>query len=682
MEKLRNGMDGIRQIFQRRNALRFMIVHMLLGGAMGCMTSCSDDMPEPHTKPWDGDKNMDLSVAAGNNFYQYANGSWLAHTVLPKGWKEWGPWQIIQNDAEGKLRQFYQSTSDAQIQRYTLMAQDKLNRAERSADALRSLLREIHAASSRDRLLSAIASMQKAGYSPFFEVGVTPHEFNSRVFLPLLKVSTTYFDAQHYSNESFYAAYVHLLGETYSELFDEEKLAEALEMAEDALSVQMELMSAYHTPNARATSSTSILNLLEQCGIKTTCVYDPASNIDVANRLMLQGDLKKLRNYLAMHLVEQNAYLVSLEILQKWLDFEDTYHTESLFYKHHKLYDINTANAEDAWCCLNRFAPEFVGRHFTQKYVNTAKRNKVKGMAESLRTAYKERLRDSIAWMGEETRAAAIEKLNALVPLLLQPAAWLKCCDMQLNTENFCAATNQLRKLSYQHKLDLFGMPIANRYWEYVLHVYPLFEPICVYEPRMNAWIVTPAFAGEEFFDEQAPASKLYGTAGFRMARELVHGFDARGSQYNHTGALADWWKMADRTAYAKLTQELGGQYQTMELLPNMSVNGQLVSDEASADLGGLQIASQAFERDMRRRGVGKHTQEKERSQFYISFAQTLSKVTTDEYKAMHYQYSPVAYDEFRVQATVANVYGWYHAFGIQPEDRMYLPVSKRIRLW
>lgn len=656
---------------------------------MGALTlpSCSDDAPVDNSKPWDGSGNMNTQVAPGNDFYNYANGTWLSNTALPSGWNEWGPWQITENDADGKLRMMYQSSSNELIQKYTLMAQDKLNRAERSADALRSLLSEIQGITTRDRLMSAIASMQKAGYSPFFEIQVIPHDFNSRVFLPLLKVSSTYFDAARYQEADFYAAYRQLLGSTYAALFTETSLEDALKMAGDALSVELRLNTAYTQSGtqgvkARATENSSILDLLGQCGIKTTCVYDPETNIDVANDLIVNGDLQQLRNYMAIYLVEQNAYQVSLDIQQKWLDFEKQFQTGSTFYNHHQNYEVNTANAEDAWSCMNRFVPEFVGRLYAEKYITSGKRNKIENIATDLRTAFKERLRDSIDWMGEETRNTALEKLDDVTCLLLQPSAWPKSSQIQIDSENYCGATNQLRKLCYDHKLALFGTTIADHRWEYVLHTYPLFRPACAYEPRMNALIVTAAFAGEEFLDEKDASSRLYGGAGFRMAHELVHGFDANGSLYNNTGAQADWWKVADRSAFDRLKEELAGRYSQLELLPGIMTDGSRTADEASADLGGLQMAAQAFEKEMARRGLSAESKKQERQYFFLSFAQTLAKVTTDSYKASHYATSPIAFDKIRVQGTLPAVYRWYDAFDIKSDSRMYLAPDKRTRMW
>lgn len=402
----------------------------------------------------------------------------------------------------------------------------------------------------------------------------------------------------------------------------------------------------------------------------------------MANDLIVNGDLDQLKNYLAIYLVEQNAYQVGLDIQQKWLDFEQNYQTGSIFYDHHKQYDINTANAEDAWSCLNRFVPEFVGRQYAQKYTTTGKRSKIESISSDLRNAFKERLRDSVDWMGEETRNTALEKLDAVTCLLLQPASWPKSTEVQINADNYCAATNQLRKLCYDHKLALFGTQIADRRWEYALHTYPLFRPACAYEPRMNALIVTAAFAGEEFLDEQDAAARLYGGAGFRMAHELVHGFDAEGSLYNQTGAQADWWKVSDRSAFNNRRQELADRYSLLELLPGTMTNGALVADEAVADLGGLQIAAQAFEKDLSRRGVPDQNRKQERQNFFVSFAQTLAKVTTDDYKAAYYSTSPLAFDEVRVQGTVPAVYRWYHAFDVKADNRMYLAPAKRTRLW
>ena len=196
--------------------------------------------------------------------------------------------------------------------------------------------------------------------------------------------------------------------------------------------------------------------------------------------------------------------------------------------------------------------------------------------------------------------------LAAVTCLLLQPAAWPKSTEVQIDADNYCAATNQLRKLCYDHKLDLFGTQIADRRWEYVLHTYPLFRPACAYEPRMNALIVTAAFAGEELLDEQDAAARLYGGAGFRMAHELVHGFDAKGSLYNHTGAQADWWKVSDRSAFNSRRQELAERYATLELLPGIMTDGGLVADEAAADRHSRRICTAAVYRVRNARRSGR----------------------------------------------------------------------------
>src|SRR5271170_7153312 len=101
-------------------------------------------------------------------------------------------------------------------------------------------------------------------------------------------------------------------------------------------------------------------------------------------------------------------------------------------------------------------------------------------------------------------------------------------------------------------------------------------------------------FFKNHFFSFDADDALNYGSIGYIIGHELTHGFDDQGRKYDENGNLNLWWTSDDINAFNSRTNILIKQYNDYQIL-NTNINGQLTLGENIADLGGLEIAYQAF---------------------------------------------------------------------------------------
>src|SRR3569833_2150403 len=72
--------------------------------ALGGIAAAAD-MPHGINKP-----AMDASVVPGDDYYNYANGSWMKQTVIPADQAGWGSFQILRQESLTRTRAVIEAT--------------------------------------------------------------------------------------------------------------------------------------------------------------------------------------------------------------------------------------------------------------------------------------------------------------------------------------------------------------------------------------------------------------------------------------------------------------------------------------------------------------------------------------------------------------------------------------------
>ena len=322
---------------------------------------------------------------------------------------------------------------------------------------------------------------------------------------------------------------------------------------------------------------------------------------------------------------------------------------------------------------------EYVARHFPPEH-----KEKMLQLVGDLLEAYRRSI-SALDWMGEETKARALAKVDAFSLKIGYPDKWRDYSDLKVG-EDLVDNIRAANRWENARDFAKLGKPMDRSEW--------LMFPQTVnayYYPVWNEIVFPAAILQFPFFDPERDAALNYGAIGAVIGHEIGHGFDDRGSRFDADGAIRNWWTEADRAAFEERTGALVAQYDAYipaELGPNgPHVNGRLTLGENIGDLGGLSIALKAYEIALEREGktldnadvLDGHTAAQ---RFFLSWARAWRSKSRVERTETQLATDPHSPQEFRTNGVVKNIDAFAEAFGLQPGDALYLPPEERVRIW
>lgn len=319
---------------------------------------------------------------------------------------------------------------------------------------------------------------------------------------------------------------------------------------------------------------------------------------------------------------------------------------------------------------------EALGKLYVAQYFPPAAKAHARQLVSNLLSAYEQDIQ-ALDWMTPQTRAKALEKLHAITIKIGYPDKWrdyaaldIRRCDLIGNIKRSTAFgwNRDLKRLDDPVDRSEWGMtpPTNNAY----------------YNPSMNEIVFPAGILQPPFFDPNADDAVNYGEIGATIGHEISHGFDDQGSKYDAAGRLNDWWTAEDRKNFESRTVALSKQYDAYEPLPGIHINGTLTLGENIADLAGLTIAYKAYRLALGGKDAPTLNGLSGDQRFYLAYAQSWREKWREgmlRESLLSNPHSPAAY---RVNAVVRNDDGWYRAFGIGSDDKLYLPADQRVRLW
>ena len=368
-----------------------------------------------------------------------------------------------------------------------------------------------------------------------------------------------------------------------------------------------------------------------------------------------------------------------------------------------------TTQQRDRWrrgvSLVNGVCGEDVGREYVKRHFPESSKQRMGQLVDNLIDAYRVSITNS-DWLGEETKAKALEKLSKFTPMIGYTERWRDYTAFDVHADAGLVANMQAAALyEWGFQLSKAGKPVDKGEW--------LMNPQTVnayYEPSMNVIVFPAAILQPPFFTPEAEDAANYGGIGAVIGHEIGHGFDDQGAQYDGDGVLNDWWTTDDKANFEKRTKALIEQYnafvptQLAEKYadePNKAphVNGALTIGENIGDLGGVNIALKAYAfaldeaagRD--KDGSAKAIEESLSAapvmdgwtglqRFFLSYASIWRSKNRDELAEKYLQIDPHSPAECRTNGIVRNVDLFYRAFDVTPDSAMWLDPDKRVRIW
>jgi putative endopeptidase len=279
--------------------------------------------------------------------------------------------------------------------------------------------------------------------------------------------------------------------------------------------------------------------------------------------------------------------------------------------------------------------------------------------------------------MSDETKPKALEKLNAFAKKIAYPDKWQTYDGIEINKNDFLGNVRRVSIWSYNYMVNRMGKPVDRTEMG--------MTPPTInasYSPSNNDLTFPAGILQFPFFDFGADDAVNYGGIGAVIGHEMTHGFDDQGRQFDAVGNLKDWWAKQDGDKFKTKANEVVEQYNAFTVLDTIHVNGKLTLGENLADLGGLNIAYEAFTKTKQFKDNKKIDGLTPTQRFFLSWAQVWRNNILPDNAAQLILTDPHSPGVHRGNGPVVNMDAWYEAFGVKEGDQMYKKPEARTRIW
>ncbi len=555
---------------------------------------------------------LDRSVNPAQNFYAYANGTWVKDNPVPADYSRWSQFGILYKDNQEIIHQLLKeaaqntqaaSGSDEQkIGDFYASGMDETAVNEDGISPLDPELKSIDNMFNQQQLQAEIAHLQMIGVNALFGFGSMQDFKNSTKVIGIAVQGglglpdRDYYFKKDPASVKIREAYVQhiakmfeLLGETPDNASRQAGIVMAIETKLAKASMtrieRRDPHAIYHVMNLRRLDKTTPNFSWQEYFANVGHPELKSINLAMPKYFKAMGlqlasvPISNWKAYLRWQLVDAFAPYLSQPFV------EEDFRMQSLL-NGAKVLQPRWQRVIEAEDDALGFA---VGKVYVDKKFPASSKADALAILHSIRAALKSDLQD-LSWMDEKTRKAAISKLELMGERIGYPDKWRDYSALRVDRGPYVLNVVRANVFENQRELNKIGKPVDKNEWGMTPQTVNAY-----YSPLRNNINFPAGILQPPFFDPKAPMAVNYGAIGAVMGHEMTHGFDDHGSQFNGYGNLRNWWTRGDRRHFEKNVKCIAKQYSSYTVDGDVHVQGKLVTGEAIADLGGLKLAWRAF---------------------------------------------------------------------------------------
>ncbi|MGE5565716.1 MAG: M13 family metallopeptidase [Parcubacteria group bacterium] len=319
---------------------------------------------------------------------------------------------------------------------------------------------------------------------------------------------------------------------------------------------------------------------------------------------------------------------------------------------------------------------EAVGEQYVATYFPAESKAQMEDMVGHIKDAMAGRIQN-VSWMSPETKAKALDKLSKLRVKIGYPNKWRDYAAYSIDAGDLYGNVERGAAFEWARQVARLNGPVDRDEWGMTP------QTINAYYNWGNNEIVFPAaILQPPFFDPDADPAVNYGAIGGVIGHEITHGFDDDGRKFNGDGQLANWWTPEDLAKFTEKTKALGAEYSEMEPIAGSKINGDLTMGENIADLGGLNLALDAYHASLKGKPAPIIDGLTGDQRVFLGWAQVWRGKYRDDALRQQLVSDPHSPNMARVNGPVRNIDAWYTAFDVKPGDKLYIPPEKRVKIW
>jgi putative endopeptidase len=645
--------------------------------------------------------NLDRSVSACSNFFQFADGGWVAKNEIPAAYPSWGRFNELRDKNIQQLRVILEDaakntkarkgSNEQKIADYYASCMDEAGIEAAGLTPLAPELKQIDAITDQASLQAEVGRLHARGVRVMFRFGgAQDFKQSTQVIGQLIQGGLSLPDRDYYTKTD----------EKSAELRDkyESHVAKMFELAGDTaevaktraktvVSIETKLAEA-SMPRVMQRNPDNIYHKTSLAQLKTL-----APNFDWAGYfkqigMLNAGDInvgqpdfiKALNNqltaipvsdwqvYLRWHLLNAAAGALPKKFVDEDFDFSGRVLQ-------------GTKEIQPRWkrCvgATDNALGEALGPVYVQKHFTAAAKARAKEMVENLIAALRDDLK-TLSWMSETTRKRATIKLEAFTRKIGYPDKWRDYSALNIDRKGYLNDVGNVQRFETQRNLNKIAKPVDRTEWG--------MSPPTVnayYNPSLNEIVFPAGILQPPFYDPEADDAINYGGIGAVIGHEMSHGFDDSGAKFDADGNLANWWTDDDLKSFKGRAQCVIDQFSGFEPQPGLFENGNLVVGESIGDLGGLTIAYAAFKKSLEGKPhpgpIDGFTAEQ---RFFLGWAQVWAENERPEFERLMVATNPHPIGRYRVIGPVSNMPAFAEAYQCKAGDAMVRPPEKRCQIW
>jgi putative endopeptidase len=657
----------------------------------------SKDNKEARTVFFDK-SGIDSTVNPGDNFFEYANGTWLKKTNIPKSETGWGSFYSLYNDnlknlehilIEAGKEEHSKGSLEQKVGDFYASGMDTAGIEKRNYEPIKPLLAQIDAIKDYKQLVDFIAGGYKDGNGDLLGFYVGPDDkISNKNAVNFSQSGITLPERSYYFETDTQTKKIKTAFTTYMNtlfILTGETKEKAAKYSDDILKLETRIAKSHSTPVELRDPQKNYNKFLVSDFQKLTPELDWEV---VLNKLKLKTDtilVAQPKYYQTL-----NALLKSenIEVWKEKLKFDVINNAAIKLSKgfrdaRFEFYGRTIRGQQaptERWKTIVNSTDGNIGELLGQLYVKEhftpeAKKSMLE-LVDNLQKVYKSRI-NKLDWMSAETKQKAIGKLEAFIKKIGYPDKWKKYDDVEVTRATYFENVQSAQKHAYKEMTDKLGKPVDKTEWGMTPPTVNAY-----YNPSFNEIVFPAGILQFPFYDFNADDAINYGAIGAVIGHEMTHGFDDQGRQYDKDGNLKEWWTSVDAAKFKEKAKKVVELYNSFVLLDKQHVNGNLTLGENLADIGGLAIAYDAFKLTDQGKGDKKIDGFTPDQRFFLSFAQVWRIKTRDESMRVRLKTDPHSPEMFRVNGPVYSMEAFYKAFNVKPDAKMYITPTNRVGVW
>lgn len=644
--------------------------------------------------------DMDTTVAPGSDFYRYACGGWIKKNPMKDEYSRYGSFDALREVCLEQIKDLVTEIAAQKHESGSLgqkigdlynMAMDSVKLNADGIAPLKAELELLAAVQTRDEIRAMLGSLHRRGQAGLFGfyIGADAKDSKNNI-VTLGQGGLTLGQKEYYLENDDNSVNIrkeyknHLITMFQKVGFSD---TEANVKANDVLEIETRIAKEFKSA-AECRNPLENYNKLTYAELKNLA---PGIDWDAYFAAFGITDLKELvvGQPKAIQAVSDVLNKVPVEKLKSLLEWKTItsaagYLSDDMAEEKFRFFGTVMSGRKEMRARWKR-AVDFVdgslgdavGEMYVAKHFPAEAKERMINLVKNLQIALGERIQ-GLEWMGDSTKAAALDKLNAFRVKIGYPDKWTDYSKLDIKSDSYLANDRRITEWAYDDMVARsYNKPVDLDEW--------FMSPQTVnayYNPTTNEICFPAGILQPPFFDMHADDAFNYGGIGVVIGHEMTHGFDDSGRRFDKEGNLRDWWTAEDAARFESRAQVMNDFFSNIELLPGLKANGTLTLGENLADHGGLMVAYQALHNATKDAPLTEKDGLTPEQRFFIAYANLWAGHVREAEIHRLTKTDPHSLGEWRVNGALPHIDAWYNAFGITEQDSLFVPKAERVTIW